>query len=341
MSMQRRSQKGTTLVEMIVVTAIALVIILASFQMLDETTRATLFIETRNDLPIVAQEAVNYIQTAVSQSRVIFDADTGGIGPAYLTAVKLPAAFPLLEDSRMPLTHLNGQFVSDDDAGGNPYTGNCLLIARQLPPITIKYTGGELVADRYRFEMFYLTKRTNWKFSNSDGYLDAMRARSMVYADFFQLNNLPDPPVNPTVRKEINEKLLAENITYAWNPGGALNSSFYRITNNTANFYPLDVKPKLELSDVRSITPRIDNARIFGKMSYSIAFRGPDEPFPIQTPVAKYAHVDTGKWMFPSGLEFKVVGNATTRRVLTRMAVMAHYRAREYASQEASVITAP
>jgi len=340
--MKRRhpSQSGMTLVEMIVVMAIALVIILASFQMLEETTRVTLFIETRNDLPIIAQSAVNTIQTAVSQSRQIFDSDTTGIGPGYLSALSVPIS--PLTDSRMPLTK-NGQFTADV-SGGPAYTGNSLLIARQLAPIVVPYSGGSLDIDRFRFEYIFLTKGTNWKFVNYTGYIDVMRAQSAEYADYFQLFNLPTS-ITAVQRGEINTFLRSKGIMLAWNPGQPINVSVYNITTDgstVAAAYTLINKPTINMPTVKSLTPQINGARIFGKANYSIAFR-PNSTFnyPINTPVSRYAHYDSSKPLFPSGLEFVIVGNANTRRVLTRMSIMAHYRANEYASQEASVITAP
>lgn len=333
------SQRGMSLVEVIVVMAIALVIILASFQMLEETTRVTMFIETRNDLPIMAQSAVNYLQTAISQSRQIFDSDPTGVGPGYFGALSVPIA--LLPDSRMPLVNPNGSFIADTT---EPYTGNCLLIARQLSPIEIEYTGGMLEADRYRFELYFLSKRTNWKFVGSDGYVDAMRARSVEYADYFQLSNLS---VTSAQRKEINDKLraLSPKIEMAWDPGQPIAKTIYDLTNDgtsAATAYKLNDKPTITLSDVKSITPQINSARVFGKMNYSVAFkRSATTNYPITTPVSRYAVYATAKPLFPSGLEFVVVGNANTRRVLSRLTIMAHYRANEYASQEASVITAP
>ncbi len=340
MTMNRNNgaQAGHTLVEMIVVMAIALVIILASFQMLEETTRVTLFIESRNDLPIIAQSAINSIQSAIGQSRNVFDSTAGGIGPGYLAAVTVP--LPRLTDSKMPLANTTGEFVAD--TSGSEYTGNCLLIARQLSPVDITYTGGSLSADRYRFEMFYLTRSTGWSFSGSGGYIDAIRARSVEYADFFQLSSLS---ITSAQRTEINNALLAANVRLAWNPGQPISASVYTITNNgtsNATAYVLNATPTLALSDAKSITPQVNNTRIFGKMNYSIAFRPTaTTQYPITTPVPKYALWNSGTPLFPSGLEFLIVGNASNRRVLARMAIMAHYRAKEYASQEASVITAP
>jgi prepilin-type N-terminal cleavage/methylation domain-containing protein len=333
-----RSQSGHTLVEMIVVMAIALVIILASFQMLEETTRVTLFIESRNDLPLIAQSAVNYIQTAVGQSRLVFDSTATGIGPGYFAAVTVPV--PMVTNTKMPLVNTTGEFVAD--TAGNDYTGNCLLIARQLSPLEITYTGGMLSADRYRFEMFYLTRRTNWSFSGSGGYIDAMRARSVEYADYFQLSTVL---VSSAQRTEIINALRAANVTLAWNPGQPINNSVYNVTTNgstVATAYTLNASPTLALADAKSLTPQINNTRIFGKMNYSIAFRpSATTTYPITTAVPKYARWNSSTPLFPSGMEFLIVGNSNNQRVLTRMAIMAHYRANEYASQEASVITSP
>jgi Prokaryotic N-terminal methylation motif len=335
---RNRSQAGQSLVEMIVVMAIALVIILASLQMLDETTRVTMFIESRNDLPIIAQSAVNQIQTAISQSRQVFDSTTGTVGPGYFTAVTVPV--PLLTNSRMPRANPNGLFVADTATA--QFAGNCLLIARQLSPLRVNYTGGSLQADRYRFEMYYLTRQTGWSFSGTGGYIDAMRARSAEYADYFQLSNLA---ITAAQRAEINNALRAADVRLAWNPGQPINAAVYNVTTNgtsVATAYTLVANPALALSDTKTITPQVNGARVFGKMNYSIAFRrSATATFPITTPIPKYAFWDASTPLYPSGLEFMIIGNSSNQQVLARMAVMAHYRANEYAAQEASVITAP
>jgi prepilin-type N-terminal cleavage/methylation domain-containing protein len=341
MNRQKHSQAGYSLMEVSVVLLIAVVILLASFQLLDETTKITMFIESRNELPIVAQSAVNSMQTAISQSRQLFDRDSTGIGPAYFAALKLPTAYPLLTDSKLPLVNANGQFVPDTATA--EYAGNCLLIARQLSPLTIDYGGTEpLSADRYRFELYYLTKRTNWKFSKSDGYIDAIRARSGAYADAFQLSNLTT--LTDTQRKTINDKLIAEKVTMSWNPGATLATAFYKINSAgpMASAYTLDDKHKPDLSaDAKSITPQTNGARVMGTMRMSVAFLNGTAKYPIPPPIPKYALFASGKPLYPSGMEFMIVGTANSRRVLARLAMMAHYHGNEYAGQEVSVITAP
>jgi hypothetical protein len=256
--------------EMLVVMLIATVIMLASFDLLDDTNRITQLIETRNDLPVIAQGAVNEIQNALTQSRQVFD--NSGVGPDYFDALVIPSSSPLLDDSRLPTakTTLN-EFVPDAD--GETFTGNCLLVARQLGALTVNYAadgGGSLAVDRYRFEFYYLTPRTNWNFAGSSvGHLDIVRGRSATYADYFQLNNTT---LTDDQRDEVNSALIDAGVEVAWNPGAAIDAGFFDI--ETDGGYTLDASPSINVSDVKSLTPQIDGAHIFGKMSYTVGFRG-------------------------------------------------------------------
>jgi prepilin-type N-terminal cleavage/methylation domain-containing protein len=364
----RKNQAGLTLLEMSVVLLIASTIMIASFQLLDETNKMTQFVETRNDLPLIGQGAMNTLQNALSQSRQVFDAS--GIGPAYFSALRFSTSAPLLTGSRMPVAHTTGTYQSGPNSGepapmdflpdsdwnaqfdpDGTWTGNCLLVARQLAPIDITYTGGTLSVDRYRFEFFYLTAKNNWKFSGATiGHLDAMRGRSREYADYFQLSTVS---LTAPQRTEVNTKLIAANIAVAWNPGTAITAAIYDVRSNGT--YSLVNNPQIFVDTVDSITPRIEDARIFGRMAYTVAFRGrwtdtllvdsdhdgtADAPL-VAMPIPKFATYNSGTPLVPSGMEFKIVGIGSSQRVLSRVVVLAHYHAREYAAQESVLITAP
>jgi prepilin-type N-terminal cleavage/methylation domain-containing protein len=341
MKRRRDHRSGYTIAEMLVVTAIASVIMLASFQLLDETVRVTLFIESRNDLPLIAQSAANSIQTALVQSRQVFDNDASAnaVGKDYYDNLTTSGTDAPV-DAVPPLYNDTGSFVPDTAAA--KYTGNCLLLARQLSPITISYSGGTktLFADRYRFEYFYLTQRTNsFKFGGSAvGYLDLMRGRSVEYADYFQLTNVLTTGAD---KKTVNTALIAANVKYAWNPGQPFAGSFFTLKSDDVTPYTAG-PAKIDVATVKSLTPQVAGGRVFGKMNYSVGFKPTvATSFPIPARIPKYAIVDATKPLYPSGLEILAVGNATSRRILVRVVMMAHYRAQDYASQEASVITAP
>jgi prepilin-type N-terminal cleavage/methylation domain-containing protein len=346
-----KRQSGMTLIEVMVVLLIATTIMMASMQLIEETTRVTLFVESRNDLPVIAQGAVNTIQTSLTQARQVFDG--GGIGAGYFNQLTIPSGAPLLTDSRQPTADVTGELLAD--ASGETWTGNCLLIARQLAPIEITYTangGGTVSMDRYRFEFFYLTQKNTWKFAGSDvGHLDAMRAWSDEYADHFQLVNLS---LTAAQRQQVHQALIASALSRSWNPGAASNQAFYNI--NSDGTFTLQATHNIALSKYKSVTPQIEGGRIFGKMNYSVAFASadlpagspggppapadPDAPPPIYGTIHKFASYDDGDPLFPSGMEFKIVGQGASQRVLARVVMVANYRAREYAVQEVSVITA-
>ena len=64
-------EKGFSLIEALVTLALLTVIILMLYELMIGSMKATMFVESRNDLEMFAQRTVNAIQTAVIQSRVI------------------------------------------------------------------------------------------------------------------------------------------------------------------------------------------------------------------------------------------------------------------------------
>src|SRR5471030_2440208 len=130
-----RRERGVTLMEMMVVTAIFSLVFIISYKLLEETVKTSLFIEEHTDLPVYGQRAVNTIQRELLQTRVVFEGTATSLGPGYFSALTFPAAYPLLANSQMPILNPTGTLVPD--TAGAPFTGNCLLIARQLSPAVV------------------------------------------------------------------------------------------------------------------------------------------------------------------------------------------------------------
>src|SRR4030095_7384887 len=96
------SEKGFILIEALVTLAILTVVILMLYELMIGSMKATMFVESRNDLEIFAQRTVNAIQTATMQSRMIHQENP--LGQAYrnlLVASNL--TWPIYPDSRLPL----------------------------------------------------------------------------------------------------------------------------------------------------------------------------------------------------------------------------------------------
>lgn len=353
-------QTGLSLLEMLVVLIITSALLIMSYSILEDAARTSLFVEVRNDLPVQAQSAANAIQAEAFQASQIYDNDSAGIGAAYLGALQLPASLPLLTNSKLPVGNAQqyAELVPDGSPTATPpapqYTGNCLLMVRQLAPIPVFTDAAHtqtLLADRYQFEFFYLTQRTKRGFSTSNYYLDLMRGRSLIFADFTQISLL-----TATQKGIVNGNLavatdpntgVATPITRAWSPGALLASAFYDLTT-TAPYTTLVASPKIDmtstsrstLNSTLSIIPALSGGRVSGFANYSIAYRpSATAKFAIPDLVPKYAYFDSTKPAFPGGLEFLLIGAQGTRRLLTRVVLMADYSVNQLTSKEVINIT--
>jgi prepilin-type N-terminal cleavage/methylation domain-containing protein len=367
------SQAGLTLIEIIVVLVITSALLIMSYTMLDDAAKTSLFVEVRNDLPVFAQKAINSVQADVFQASTIFDSTPtaqGGLGPAYLAALQLPVAFPLLANSRMPLSNATGDLVPDDPVLTNPqYVGNCLMIVRHLTPASVfqdasPHTLPALLAERYQFEFFYLTQRSNRRFSgptntaggaiaNPGYYIDFMRSRSRIFADYTQISALA-AAVQPVVVTNLAaltdpDSKLATPVTMAWNPNTAYATAFYDMRVSPSPYLiatagtPLDMSSTsaTSINGTTSLLAGITGGRIEGAADYSIAFRpSATTQYLIPDIIPKYATWNSATPTFPSGLEFLVVGPVGSRKALTRVVLMASYSAGRLTSKEVTNITA-
>jgi hypothetical protein len=334
--------------EMMVVLAIVTVVFLASFSLLQDAVDTSLFVEEHNDLPIFAQGAVNAIQREMLQAQTVFDGTAGSIGPGYFTAMQpqLPATDAIFKNFKQPVANSTGTLVPDDPAAAQQYTGNCLLIVRQLDPAAVTISTGTLLVDRYVFELFYLTQRQNHGFSTSNYYLDVVLAKSDIYADYNQVFNwqstkptLADmQAVNTALPKYVDARTgLPQPMKRAWNPGQSAATAFYDIISD-GTFKPV-ANPTIKVASTTSLIKPLRGGRVSGRMDYSVAFRpSSTASFPIREAIPKYAAFTASQPEFPSGLEFLIVGPAGSRRILARVVIMASYGLK-YDSREATVIT--
>lgn len=321
--------------EITVVLAIVSAVMLVVYSLIDQTVRATMFNESHNDLSVLSQQAVNALQSEIVQTRVSFEENAAG--SAYRSAMTLPAGTAVWADSLLPIADPSGTLDPDPDK--TRYTGNSLLLARQLEPLAITYDHDgkagtaevEFLADRYRFEYIYLARDKSRSFANSGMTLDLKMSVSGEYADYFQLSNM-----GAAIGK-LAKKLTDAKLTHAWNPGQPLDNAFYQLSGATDGTFDAPLKtPAIATVRTRSLLRGLLGGRISGKMDYSVAFAS----YPIPTPMRVFAQPVSGKPGFPSGFEVKVAGPAQDRQVLTRVVVMSRYATDRYESQQSFVVTA-
>jgi hypothetical protein len=336
-----RRQAGYSLAEITVVLAITSFMLLIAYSAIEQATVTTMFVEQHNDLPVFAQGAVNRIQNDVFQAKQIFDATNG---PGYISAMTLGNA--VFGGSLLPIFNTSSSAALAPDRASQRYTGNELLIARQLPPMEIGLgndASGNPIRTNisiYRLELFYLTQKTTRNFLGSGGFIDLVAATSEPFADYTELTGASF--YTAAQLQTIYTALRAGNtltgpVLRAWDPGQAWNASVHNINaNNTLG--SVDTGPTFAMT-VKSLMPGLSGGRISGRLNYTVAFPSTN-PLVLnqgsRDPVPLYA-VANGN--FPSGFEVLVVGPAGNRQVLVRLTVYAHYAANRLASQSVMVIT--
>jgi prepilin-type N-terminal cleavage/methylation domain-containing protein len=336
----RPSERGFSLLEVTVTLAIISVIMVVTYQLIEQTMTATMFNESHNDLTVMSQKAVNAIQTEVLQAKLVFEEDT--VGMAYRTALTFPVAPSVWTTSLLPVIDPATTTFTPDTATER-FTGNALFLVRQLPPLTVLYDHDgvnntakvEFLADRYTFQYFYLRRDTGSSFARSGQSADLMRATSETYADYFQLASVT---ANPGA---LVQALIDAGLKQAWDPGKPLSSAFYQLSSATDGTFGTALNnPTIPIVLTRSMLPGLFGGRVSGRMQYSVGFpKSPGPAFPIPQPLSVFARTNPSLPGYPAGFEVKIIGPSRNRQVLTRLVLMSHY-GRTYEAQQASVSTA-
>jgi hypothetical protein len=269
--------------------------------------------------------------------------EENALGSSYRAALTLPSEYPVWSTSLLPVADIASTTMAPD-AAGSRFTGNSLLLARQMEPLTITYDHDndrntpdvEFLADRYRFEYIYLSPNPTRSFSRTGLTLDLMMATSAEYADYFQLSSIT------TNRGGLATKLLARGIQRAWDPGQPIANAFYELSAATDGTFDAPLRaPTIPTIRERTLLKSLLGGRITGAMAYSVAFepRSPRPPFPLPQNIGTFAQADNSRPGFPAGFEAKIVGPAGSRQVMTRILLMAYIRGK-YEAQQGFVTTA-
>jgi prepilin-type N-terminal cleavage/methylation domain-containing protein len=350
----RKSERGFTLPEILVVVAISAVILIIAYTLVEDAMLTSLFVESHNQLASLSQRAVNVMLTDVYQSRVIYQNDTTGTSFLSLVTavVGTSGTNSIAADYQLPqFDSTTTLIVPDDSSGTTHYVGNCLLVLRQLPPLMITYNNGaanvNFPADIYRLDFFYLTPRTTKPFSTSTYSLDVMEFKSVVFADYQQLNNLPQATVallytgtNGTAFPNGFSDYSPAITTAIDLAGTAANNSFRTINSNGTLSAVLSSYALPAAASLSSLLPEFSSGSISGKMVYSVGFRPTaSTQFPVRDPIPRYAFAKSGNANYTTGLEVKFVGGGTTQKGIIRLILLASYGVTKMDSEEGFVIT--
>ena len=312
----KKGQSGYSLMEVTVALAVTTALMIIIFSMIEEAMTLSLFIESHNDLTTMSQKAMNSIQTEILQARQIFAEDGAQTGTKYRQKIEalLPAcaypcasnnwSLPVVAGTQLPA--VDPALTLAPDPAGNRYTGNALLIARQLPPVSISIIadpvnpGGfpafTFNADRYRFEYFYLTwhgSPSHRSFRDGDHVVDLWRVYTIEYADYYQLANAT-VNMSPAQQQDLSTKIRTStayphnvitttefgivkdyipNLQVAWNPQQPYDTAFWTIDTNLA--FPVANQINnynLTLASGGSLLPALLTGRIGGRMDYTVGY---------------------------------------------------------------------
>ncbi len=375
-----RRQHGYTLAEILVVVAVSSIVMIVAYDLIESAMRTSLFVESHNNLAQLAQRPVNFMQGEVYQNKIIFQADSAGIGNAYLTrfttpptypgawpscgasgcggpATTVPTMPPMQVNSLLPIVDTTNTLGPDPGTGAQRLTGNILFLVRQLPPLLIPYGSPTVFfpADRYRFELYYLTQNTTRPFYTSNYYVDLIQARSIDFADYFQLFPLIDnngsPAFSPAQITQIINGLSAAGLGVAFDPTNQpVTNAFYKITST--GHMTLQSGQGIWIYQAKSLLPEFAGGSVSGKMVYTVGFRpSATTVFPTlsnyntssssyvpKDPIPKFAIYDTSIPAFPSGFEVKLVGAGSAEKVLLRLVLLSNYGTSKMDSQEGMTI---
>lgn len=333
---EKKGERGLSLIEVLITLALLTIAMAAFYEMMIGASRAGMFTESRNDLAVIGERAVNSIQTELSQSKLVFENNAIGTGYRTLFTAGLPSGTTVWVNSRLPIIDANNSTFGADP-GPNAIanrTGNSLLVARQLAPVSVPYDHDanagtpdvSFLADRYQFQYYFLRANPARSFGSLGYYLDLVQAKSQIVADYVQLNGVT------TNRAQLLTRLnAATSIAWAWDPGKAVTApAFYTITGGALTA----TTPTTFTVTVKSLCPEFAGGRISGKMEYSVCPNA-STPVAVKDAVPMFA---TPNANFPGGLEFQIVGQSGERKIMTRLVAAAWY-SKQYNSQQASVVT--
>ncbi|NJN63703.1 MAG: hypothetical protein HC882_01695 [Acidobacteria bacterium] len=316
-----RGERGISLPELTVTLALMSVVGLLFYDLYIGTVRTTMFLESNNDLAVFGQQAINSIKLETMQSRGVMQNDA--YGNSYVAKLGIPSAVAAISETRLPTANANGIFEPDE--GSEVFTGNSILQAKQVDAFLANVdhdgTSGtaniDYLADRYRFQYFYLAEKGDHPIHPLDHRLELMHFESEEYADWFQLNSLP-----ATFRTAVVGALYDEGLRFAWNPGAVATSAFYQINDNGSLTGP--VTHTIAASAIEPVMPGMGQGRISGAMNYSVGITA-DPPFQTIDPVSVFG-IASGS--FPSGFEVQMIGPTGARKINIRLMLMAQYQKR-------------
>ncbi|MCG3206003.1 MAG: hypothetical protein KCHDKBKB_02729 [Elusimicrobia bacterium] len=297
------------MVEVLVASALTIVIATGSVTAIRQLTRSSTSNETRTSLNSMGQSVLNEIGNRLLVSkRVFFDSDP---------------LLALLEDIETPV--LTGSKLSQWDRFSSPSSpdgakvGNSLFFARTGKTEKFDTTGACI--EIFQFHYYYLAPdpATSKKIAGHP-LLNLYEWSSLSYADYLQLMAIPN--IAPDyLRDKTVQQLVARNITYAWDPS---------VEDATTAFYELDgvngfitsIPSGSLLVQKKESRPllTLKTGRAMGGFHYGVC---PNTTFSVTQTLHTVPEFALASNDFPGGFEVASMGNSGAVQYYLRLVLAA------------------
>lgn len=321
-------QDGFTLIETMVSLAIFSVIALAVSTFVIDSQRVNYAVEAQTEASVMGQGALDDLRWKLEQSRRIIDRGSGILELVDLSGAPRPAG-----EIRLPKIEPNGSLTPRAGRKDNPFhvesVGNAILFVEAEPPYR-EPRSGRLV-DLYHFVLYYVAERdgNGAKIAHMPYWLDLVRVESATYADFQQVDGLPEE-----LQRDVVNGLARAGVTLAWDANSPPEGAFSRLAGGRV-VHPPEPRHKIPAKKIESAVPGLGHGqRIAGNMAFTIAPNAGE--LPIRQKVPEFAQPSDG---FPMGFEVVIAGPGHGRKVMVRIVIAAQAHQR-YFSREHQMIAA-
>ena len=318
--------RGFTALEVMISMALVATMALVVQQTVGTADNAALYMKAVQTATERGHNLSYEIREQVTSSRRLFSGDA--VGRGFRDALDLSSAPPVAW-ARLPVIEEGGRLGPDES--GAPATGNFLLFVGETDSTSVVVDPSEnrlRHVDTYRFHAIYPHETDRMVVVEVGGQkaLDLVAWQSVEFPNYRQLASIDDEEDRAAV---VSSLVNDFGYTLAWDPAGAVDSSFYALGANG------------DLADAPSPNVTIDEHPVDsrgGRLVYAntqLARTDPDDG----RRRAVFSMDDPATWQ-PHGFEVKIVGRSGSRQVWMHLVTEVQARGGTTAAHPSTMIMA-